>query len=959
MSGLHQSPRPHRPGSRTNTPNPLSSEVKTSSTASLKSAFRIEYGTFVSVGGRKATILACPTPKQFHQNLWNPAFGRGGRYVGVRDININEDAVLSKIKAPLQSKPLVPLNILKLRKKVEKCLSVDSISVGAIVQIRAWFIPRNRKVPEGKRAKLAVRHVSLPPGAIISGAFARKNALVGEDEDLPDSLLLALKLPTADDIANQRIEQRFSDAHTMVDELGTIGDLSEHSKKLLESYFINLNLETFKALPTPNLFLDSILDYKWDCSLPDREQREGLIDLTNAGNITLNKSLNFPLHVATSSDESDVSSDPGQSTIIDIYMQDEIFKPRLSSYGQGNTAPQETRKLSEQEPKQMSAQDYIEPGYDETTSTSSGMNGGLQLSSFNQTSDTDLQILEPKTCCPSHKNPKSKMASENELAGGSTCKGASIQGHRIESKSIMNRKKCAERTPAGDPKLGQHSLYGFDGASDDFYSVYPNTDNKQTNHHSTVKPDAKNWLILAAINNSMELDLGAGRLPPQSPSKPQPLHIRKQLSEAHMARGQQQLDQDQTYQENCGNAGYLRRPSSTCNYIPMSNSHRARESRSKTASGLDNSAQSSLSGHRGQHYSGECSIDVASTISSTAQSTVSSCKQGYLSNSTSEIMGDFVPINPFDVVSGPATSDDGKAVLHRYASIIIFMYWIILISISSNTARKFPKVINPYEFEPSTPGNDNTRPTATKIFNSQDDLFVSSPKVSHVKNSRSGGYTLYTTRSPSPVLCTSNSTSCGIHRSESSPTVSPLRFEPHCERSPGSELHCFHPGDDRLFSQYHHVPQLLEGRSRSGLQAERVEFASRSPPCLPTKSSTPSSPPRPSRMQQKESFYYEGSRNPTRSLTYMLENVFEQDELDIAKSAKSPSPPPVPPKKRARSPMKKMFGENGWLGQSPNEKPEPKFQSKKLFAQSNQNLHSRKKTTMIGKIKNKLEEIVR
>ncbi|KIN01439.1 hypothetical protein OIDMADRAFT_80996, partial [Oidiodendron maius Zn] len=67
--------------------------------------------------------------------------------------------------------------------------------------------------------------------------------------------------------------------------------------------------------------------------------------------------------------------------------------------------------------------------------------------------------------------------------------------------------------------------------------------------------------------------------------------------------------------------------------------------------------------------------------------------------------------------------------------------------------------------------------------------------------------------------------------------------------------------------------------------------------------------------------------------------------------------PPVPPKKRARSPMKKMFGENGWLGQSPNEKPEPKFQTKKLFAQSNQNLYSRKKTTMIGKIKNKLEEI--
>ena len=57
--------------------------------------------------------------------------------------------------------------------------------------------------------------------------------------------------------------------------------------------------------------------------------------------------------------------------------------------------------------------------------------------------------------------------------------------------------------------------------------------------------------------------------------------------------------------------------------------------------------------------------------------------------------------------------------------------------------------------------------------------------------------------------------------------------------------------------------------------------------------------------------------------------------------------------------MKKMFGENGWLGQSPNEKPELKFQSKKSISQNNENLHGRKKITMIGKIKNKLEEIVR
>lgn len=57
--------------------------------------------------------------------------------------------------------------------------------------------------------------------------------------------------------------------------------------------------------------------------------------------------------------------------------------------------------------------------------------------------------------------------------------------------------------------------------------------------------------------------------------------------------------------------------------------------------------------------------------------------------------------------------------------------------------------------------------------------------------------------------------------------------------------------------------------------------------------------------------------------------------------------------------MKKMFGENGWLGQSPNEKIEIKSPKKKLFPLGNGDLQGRKKTTMMGKLKNKLEEIVR
>lgn len=56
--------------------------------------------------------------------------------------------------------------------------------------------------------------------------------------------------------------------------------------------------------------------------------------------------------------------------------------------------------------------------------------------------------------------------------------------------------------------------------------------------------------------------------------------------------------------------------------------------------------------------------------------------------------------------------------------------------------------------------------------------------------------------------------------------------------------------------------------------------------------------------------------------------------------------------------MKKMFGENGWLGQSADEKPELKAQPRKLVARGTGDVPTRKKTTMMGKLKNKLEEIV-
>jgi hypothetical protein len=59
------------PGSRS-----LKSRVSTS--IHLKAEFRIEHSVYVSTGGRKARVLVCSTPEEFHRNSWNPKFGGGG-----------------------------------------------------------------------------------------------------------------------------------------------------------------------------------------------------------------------------------------------------------------------------------------------------------------------------------------------------------------------------------------------------------------------------------------------------------------------------------------------------------------------------------------------------------------------------------------------------------------------------------------------------------------------------------------------------------------------------------------------------------------------------------------------------------------------------------------------------------------------------------------------------------------
>jgi hypothetical protein len=92
----------------------------------------------------------------------------------------------------------------------------------------------------------------------------------------------------------------------------------------------------------------------------------------------------------------------------------------------------------------------------------------------------------------------------------------------------------------------------------------------------------------------------------------------------------------------------------------------------------------------------------------------------------------------------------------------------------------------------------------------------------------------------------------------------------------------------------------------------------------------------------------------TKSPTRILGDVPEREECDIKISDADllASPTSSTAKKRSRSPMKKMFGEHGWLGRSPDELEAVKLKSKKS------SLGRKEKSSVMGKLRTKIGELV-
>lgn len=215
-----------------------------------------------------------------------------------------------------------------------------------------------------------------------------------------------------------------------------------------------------------------------------------------------------------------------------------------------------------------------------------------------------------------------------------------------------------------------------------------------------------------------------------------------------------------------------------------------------------------------------------------------------------------------------------------------------------------------------------------------------------------------------------------FHRSESSPHLNATQFEAPRRRVPSPDIHEYYSED------VGHAGRPHRGRSPSPSRPSCDYGESNPSPSyyqtshsysIPSRSGSPVC--REHRSQdstQHSSVQGCQSGNSQESTQYLsahghhsgktptktLHDVAERDERDERDEHHQgdfffrPESSSKSPKKRSRSPMKKMFGENGWLGRSPDEISDVKAQVKKASMQH------KDKPTMMGKLRNKLGEFV-
>lgn len=233
-----------------------------------------------------------------------------------------------------------------------------------------------------------------------------------------------------------------------------------------------------------------------------------------------------------------------------------------------------------------------------------------------------------------------------------------------------------------------------------------------------------------------------------------------------------------------------------------------------------------------------------------------------------------------------------------------------------------------------------------------------------------------------------------LHRSESSPVLVASPFETSRYRSPSPDIPAYYREGIGRTAQIHRGRSPSPSRTNHKYEEARIYYRvpqenlrTQSPVRRGSESndsnhySSGSGRQSPARRENtQEKLYHHSSasnrHSPLRSEfgsaqhtsasgrhsgkvpSQTLHDVAERDEYTAFNpETPSRSRPVSPtksesPKKRSRSPMKKMFGENGWLGRSPDEISDVKRQVKRASAEQ------KDKPSMMGKLIHKLGEFV-
>lgn len=264
--------------------------------------------------------------------------------------------------------------------------------------------------------------------------------------------------------------------------------------------------------------------------------------------------------------------------------------------------------------------------------------------------------------------------SQDEQVKDVTQEGTGSESGQIDSRAVSKWDMVRKLVSVQEWESQKQISLNFDGASDRFSSSAPKFDNKQSRYHNTIRHSishSERWSTPSISNSSMDLDRGHARLPALSPTNPKPLNVRKQSGQVYPTPSQQQSNPYNPSQGHFETPVYPPRISSIRERWQPNESAQARATRIKTASAVDNSAQSTLSNYR-VHYLSDTSIDVPSTPNTTARSILSSYKESYLSDlpdTSPGIMGDFVPIDSSDMAYRPAKGEDSKVLFHPYTSL--------------------------------------------------------------------------------------------------------------------------------------------------------------------------------------------------------------------------------------------------------------------------------------------------